>query len=169
MKKEKLKGTFFITGAVAEKLNSFKDVLSALSEHDIGYHSTSHSVRPTIFEYTDIPDYREAVKNALKRETSHVDALTGEAKGEGGIIALRELFPHKRIVSFRAPGFCWSPPHLEALKTVGIEYDFSANLSSRKVCYNGITFYPYPLVIMPPEGKMLNFNIPLFISSDSFA
>lgn len=156
LKKENFKGIFFITGNAAEKLSSFNYILSALSEHEIGYHSSSHSVRPTIFEYTDIPDYQEAVKIALKRETSHINPLAGKIEGEGGIMALKKLFPYKRIVSFRAPGLCWLPPHLTALKILGIEYDFSANLCPQKVYYNGITFYPCPLVIMPPEGKKLN-------------
>lgn len=157
LRKAKFRGIFFITGSVAEKLNFHRDILSELSEHEIGYHSSSHSIRPTIFEYTDISDYKEAEKIALKRETSYINPLTGKIEGEGGIITLKKLFPNKRIVSFRAPGFSWSPPHLTALKKLGIEYDFSTNLSPRKVCYKGITFYPFPLLIMPPEGRTLNF------------
>lgn len=159
LKQKKLRGIFFITGDLAEKLSSFKDVVSALKEHEIGYHSSSHSVRPIIAEYTDVQDYQEALRVSLKRETSHINPLTGELEGKGGILALKELFPHKRVVSFRAPGFSWSPPHLEALKTLEIEYDFSAAISSKKVSHKGITFFPYPLEIMPPEGRPLNFSM----------
>ena len=71
--------------------------------------------------------------------------MTGAIEGAGGIHALQALFPKKHIVSFRAPGYCWSPPHLDALKTFGISYDFSAKLSSDLIAYRDVTFYPYPL------------------------
>jgi hypothetical protein len=69
--------------------------------------------------------------------------LTGECEGKGGYLTLKELFPHKTF-SFRAPGFCWSPPHLEAIRELGIKYDFSTNLSSIPIQYKRITFYPFP-------------------------
>jgi hypothetical protein len=38
----------------------------------------------------------------------------------------------------------WTPPHLEALVELGIEYDFSSNINtSEPVYYRRITFYPY--------------------------
>jgi len=83
----------------------------------------------------------------LKRETRHVDPITGELEGKGGITLLRSLFPDKRIVSFRAPGFSFSPPHLEALRELGIRFDFSADLSSTPVEHKGVTFFPCPILI----------------------
>lgn len=153
LKMANLKGLFFITGDVGSKLFDSKGIVSMLAEHEIGYHSSSHSVRPTIFEYTDVPNYQEAVQASLERESSRINPLTGRIEGRGGLWNLRELFPDKKILSFRAPGFCWSPPHLEALKKLGIRYDFSANLSRKKITFNGITFYPYPLMLVPPEGE----------------
>lgn len=153
MEKAELKGLFFITGHMAEKLVYCKDILCMLSAHEIGYHSTSHSVRPAIFEYTDIPDYEEAMAISQMRETSHVDPLTGETKGAGGITIIKTLFPTSKIVAFRAPGFCWSPPHLDALHGLGISFDFSSNLSLKPVHYRGITFYPYPFLMISPEGE----------------
>jgi hypothetical protein len=141
----RLKAIFFITGHMAEKLAGYKEIVDMVSEHEIGYHSSSHSVRPTILEYTDVEDYEEARLESLKRETSHINPLTGKIEGEGGIHFLRELFPNIAIKAFRAPDYCWSPPHLEALKELGIEYDFSAKLSSEPVRHKGITFYPYPI------------------------
>ena len=70
----------------------------------------------------------------------------GKIEGRGGILALRSLFPRKDIKAFRAPGHCWSPPHLECLRDLGIEYDFSANLHAAPVDYKGITFYPFPTI-----------------------
>lgn len=152
LKMAKLKGLFFITGDMASKLFDLKDIVSMLAEHEIGYHSSTHSVRPTIFEYTDVSDYHEAVGASLERETSRINPLTGRIEGRGGLWNLKDLFPDKKIMSFRSPGFCWSPPHLEALKKLGIRYDFSTNLSTRQITFNKITFYPYPLMIVPPEG-----------------
>jgi hypothetical protein len=132
---------------MAEKLARFPEIVDLLEENEIGYHSTSHSVHPTIFEYTDVDNYQEAYRTALSREVSHVDPISGTIEGRGGIKLLRDLFPRKKIESFRAPGLSWSPPHLEALKYLGIKYDFSANISKIPVNYKGITFYPIPSFI----------------------
>lgn len=146
LKKYELKGLFFVTGHVAEKLQDFPLIIDLMNEHEVGYHSSSHSVHPTIFEFTDIKDYSEAYKVSIQRETAHVNPLNGEIEGKGGIHALKDIFPKKKITAFRAPGHCWSPPHLEALRSLGIQYDFSTNISSSLVAYKDITFYPHPLL-----------------------
>lgn len=124
LKKYDLQAWFFLTGHMAEKLENFPTVVDLLCEHQIGYHSSSHSVHPTIFEFTDVEDYEQAYQVSLERETAHIDPLTGEIDGKGGILTLRALFHTKQITSFRAPGHCWAPPHLEALRTLGIVSDF---------------------------------------------
>jgi peptidoglycan/xylan/chitin deacetylase (PgdA/CDA1 family) len=141
-----IKGVFFITGHMAEKLESFPVIVDLLNRHEIGYHSSSHSVHPTIFEFTDVEDYKEAYETSLKRETSHINPCTGIVEGEGGIVALKKLFPGKEIRAFRAPGWCWTTPHVEAMRTLGVTFDFSADLSLARVSYKGITFYPYPVL-----------------------
>ncbi len=146
MKKNDLKGLFFITGHMAENLQHYPQIINLLNDHEIGYHSTSHSVHPTIYEFTDIADYKEAFEISLTRESSHIDPLKGDIVRKGGIHSLFNLFPKKKIASFRAPGCCWSPPHLQALQTLGIEYDFSSSLSVDPICYEGLTFYPYPIL-----------------------
>jgi peptidoglycan/xylan/chitin deacetylase (PgdA/CDA1 family) len=147
LQKHDVKALFFITGHFAEKLGSSPRILEMLQAHEIGYHSTCHSVRPNIFEYTDLLSYRDAYAISLKRETAHVNPLSGEVEGRGGIEVLKDLFPHKKIAAFRAPGFSWSPPHLEALATLGVKYDFSSNLSRIPVQYKDMTFYPMPTLI----------------------
>ncbi len=142
-----LQSLFFLTGHFAEKLHSFPEIVDLLEDHEIGFHSSSHSVRPTIFEYTDLPSYREAYLVSLRRETSHIDPSTGNIEGKGGIELIKEIFPRKKIEAFRAPGFSWSPPHLEALETLGIKYDFSTSLSRFPVYYKKTTFYPTPVLI----------------------
>lgn len=139
-------GIFFLTGQFCEILKDNPEVLNLLELHEIGYHSTSHSVHPGIFEYTDIKNYDEAYELALRQETSRINPLSGKIDGKGGLLTLHRVFPQKKIVSFRAPGFCWSPPHLDALKKLGIRFDFSTNLSPIPVYYKRITFYPFPIL-----------------------
>lgn len=139
-----LRAMFFITGHMAERLSGFPEILQLLGNHEIGFHSSSHSVRPIIAEFTDVKDYKEAFSISFERETSHIDPLTGKTKGEGGIYFLQDLFKPKKILAFRAPGMSWTPPHLEALSELGIRFDFSSILSSSvTVLYKGLTFYPY--------------------------
>jgi peptidoglycan/xylan/chitin deacetylase (PgdA/CDA1 family) len=140
------KGIFFLTGIVAERIRTYPEIVRRLALHEIGYHSSSH-VRPTITEYTDVANYEEAVATSLKRETSHIDPETGQMEGKGGILALRETFPRNHIRCFRAPFLAWSPPHLEALKQLGIMFDFSSSISDDPISFRGISFYPYPIPI----------------------
>lgn len=144
LEKYKLKGIFFISGHVAEKISNSKDIINSLNNHAIGYHSSGHSVIPIIPMFTDIENYNKAVEISYERETSHINPLTVEIEGEGGIKFLREIFPEKEVISFRAPGHSWSPPHLEALKKLGIKFDFSTNIAVEPVIYGGINFYSLP-------------------------
>jgi peptidoglycan/xylan/chitin deacetylase (PgdA/CDA1 family) len=146
LKKYDLRGIFFLTGQFCETLKDSPEVLDLLENHEIGYHSTSHSVHPGIIEYTDVRNYDEARQIALKRETSKINPLTGEIEDNGGILLLHRVFPKKKIVSFRAPGFSWSPPHLEAIEQLGIRFDFSANLFPVPIHYKKTTFYPLPIL-----------------------
>lgn len=178
LRQRHLKGLFFITGHMAEKLARFPQVVDLLEEHEIGYHSTSHSVHPTIFEYTDVDDYQEAYRASLNREVSHINPQSGTIEGRGGIELLKDVFSHKKIESFRAPGFSWSPPHLEALIHLGIKYDFSTDISGIPVKYKGITFFPFPSFIdsvplrsflrsvMKKEMIVVDFHPNFFVNED---
>lgn len=142
-----LKGIFFLTGFGAEQIHEHQDLVERLTLHEIGYHSSSHSVKPGIIEHTDVPNYENAVAISLRRETSHVNPETGQMEGKGGILALRETFPKNDIVCFRAPFLAWSPPHLEALRKLGIMFDFSSVISEDPVSFRGIVFYPCSIPI----------------------
>lgn len=156
--KHELKALFFVTGHAAEKLAKFPIILKLLANHEIGYHSSSHSVHPTIPEYTDIESYKHAYEISLQREGSHINPVSGLPEGEGGIYSLQGLFKSKRIRAFRAPGMSWTPPNLEALATLGIKYDFSSNIAeSKSVQYKGITFYPYTF-IQEWDGTLFNYE-----------
>jgi len=130
---------------MAEKLRSHQSVLNLLMNHEIGFHSSAHSVRPTVFEYCDVEGYEDAVRLSVERETSHINPITGEVEQSGGICALRSLFPSKRILAYRAPGYCCPPPHLKAMSRLGFKYDFSWDFSRDPLFYKGVTFYPRPI------------------------
>jgi len=156
LKKYDLKGLFFITGSAAEKIGYHPKILELLRMHEIGYHSSSHSVKPCIFEYTDVKNYEEAVETSIERETSCIDLFNGSIKGRGGILSLRQNFPEKEIISFRAPFLCWTPSHLEALRDLGFKFDFSTDISNVPARYKDITFFPYPVVI---DSISSNFHV----------
>lgn len=158
LQKYHLKAIFFITGHMAEKINNFPETIDALRNHEIGYHSSSHSVHPLIPEYTDVKSYKKAYEISIQRETAHINPLTGKSEREGGIYFLQNLFNPKKIQAFRAPGMCWTPPHIEALKSLGIKYDFSTTLTfSEPVSHKELTFYPYT-VIQHWEGTKNNYE-----------
>lgn len=137
---------------MAERLSNSPETVELLDDHQIGYHSSGHSIHPTLFEFTDVESYEEAYQTSLIRERAHIDPLTGLMEGPGGIHALQALFPRKQIVAYRAPGYCWSPPHLDALKTFGISFDFSTNMSVAAIRHRGITFYPFPILLANWQG-----------------
>jgi hypothetical protein len=149
-----MRGLFFITGHAAERLHSFRDVVHSLQEHEIGFHSSAHSVRPAVFEYCDVEKYEDAYWASLEREASHINPLSGAVEGKGGINALKDLFPSKSIVAYRAPGYCCPPPHLEAMVRLGIEYDFSWSFPAAPVSYREITFYPRPIFLDCEEALL---------------
>ncbi len=156
LKKYHLTGLFFITGTIAEQIRRYPKVLKLLAVHEIGYHGSSHSTKPAIFEYTDVENYAKATEISRRRETSSIDPLTGKVNGEGGIFSLQQTFREKEITAFRAPFFCWSPPHMEALRELKFKFDFSADICNSPVWHKGTTFFPYPILIDSPA---VNFPI----------
>jgi len=177
MNKYELKGLFFILGSVVGKIRGNHEVMELLQQHEIGYHSSSHCIRPMIFEYTDVENYDEAVEESSIRENSTINLRTGRVLGEGGILSLKRAFPDKKIQSFRAPFLCWTPPHLEAMRICGLRYDFSTRISEvpnrRPRQHRGITFYPHPISIdsrASPVGSIRTLPrrgiVPAFLFSD---
>jgi hypothetical protein len=145
LRRNKLRGLFFLPGSVACAVQNNPELMTALQPHEIGYHSSTHSMRPLIFEFTDIPDYNAAMEVSIEKETqlSRSDVVKN-VQGKG-LLAFQEMFPEWNIVSFRAPFMCWSPPHLEALQSLGISYDFSSSVTDRPFYYRGVMFYPPPV------------------------
>lgn len=147
LEQKNLHGIFFITGIVAEKLREYPALVKRLSHHRIGFHCSSHHTQMGILRLTDIPSYSEAVEVSIERITSRINLKTGEIEGKGGLLTLKDLFPKNKIECFRAPFFGWSPPHLEALKRLGIKFDFSTRISDSPFFFKGIVFYPIPISV----------------------
>ena len=147
LNKYRLRALFFITGQMTEKLGNFPEVLDLFKNHEIGFHSSGHSIRPIILEYADVESYQQAYLTSQERETARINPLTGKLEGEGGIYSLQDLFNPKKIEAYRAPGMSWTPPHLEALADLGIRFDFSSNIAtSEPVHFKAISFYPYTFI-----------------------
>lgn len=75
LKKYELSAIFFVAGHMSEILVNFPKTLELLKTHEIGFHSSGHSVRPIIAEYTDLQSYQQAFLNSLKRETAHIESF----------------------------------------------------------------------------------------------
>lgn len=103
-----IRGTFFV---VAERVRVLKqrgrvDVLREMARHDIGYHTNTHSLRPTINEYQEPLPWHEAVAALVERERD-------------GLRLVAETF-QRPIVSICPPGTSWSAPMLAAFRQLGI-------------------------------------------------
>ncbi len=77
LREEGVKGGFCIVGLLAKQLENWgrKDVLDALTFHDIGTHTYGHSLHPTINEYTDIESYTDAHSELMRQETEAVKMI----------------------------------------------------------------------------------------------
>ena len=137
------KGIFFIAATVAKQIRTYPKLVRQLSQHRIGYHSASHSRSLPIIHCTDVPDYGLAVENSTRSESSEADPISQTHN----LQILSEVFPRNVIDCFRAPFLVWTPPYLEALRTLGIRFDFSSYMSDTPVTFKGITFYPGPITI----------------------
>ena len=69
--KEGLQGSFFVVGEKARlwERRGRLDVIESLKYHDISYHSTSHSVHPTISEVCQDLSFMEGVRILRERES----------------------------------------------------------------------------------------------------
>lgn len=75
--KEEIKATFKVVGEKARTLEKRdrKDVIAALSKHEIGYHSNYHSVQPTPAMYLSALGWDEGVAEFDRREKPGYDVV----------------------------------------------------------------------------------------------
>ncbi len=92
-----LRGCFCVVGEEARALRDRgrRDVLAALAQHEVAYHSNLHSVHPTHAEYLDTMGWAEGVQAVL----------AGEAAGMGDVRSLLGQHPS----AYCKPGSSWGP------------------------------------------------------------
>ena len=101
--KRHVKATFKIVGEKARVLEERgrDDVILALANNDIAYHSTYHSVHPTPSEYSRDLDWHEGVSEFIRREGA-------------GLETLRHVFG-VNASCYGQPGGYWTPQSYAAL------------------------------------------------------
>lgn len=103
-------GVTLVVKLVGEKLRVLqkrnrRDVIEAVSEHDMGYHSDKHNFHPTIIEYVESLEWDEGRSEFEKREGPGYEELK------------REFGP---LSSYGHPGMSWIPQAYPVLKKWGI-------------------------------------------------
>jgi hypothetical protein len=96
---------------VAEKVralqaNGRRDVISAISDYDVGYHLDKHSRHPTVYEYLGKKNVIEGAEAFLTREAQ-------------GLLLVQRTF-NRSPSCFGHPGRAWAPHFYPALKEMGI-------------------------------------------------
>jgi len=128
--KRHVKATFKIVGEKARVLEERgrDDVILALANNDIAYHSTYHSVHPTPSEYSRDLDWHEGVSEFIRREGA-------------GLETLRHVFG-VNASCYGQPGGSWTPQSYAALHAFQIplylDETSHVNVNNRPFWYCGI-------------------------------
>jgi len=109
LREEGVVGCFCLVGHLADQLVAWKrnDVLEALSHHEIHTHSLGHSLHPTINEYTDIADAKDAIARVIREE-------------ELALQKIREATGTERVYAAVPPGNSKSYAAMYAYAKMGI-------------------------------------------------
>ncbi len=104
-----IKATFKMVGEKARVLErrGRRDVIGALAQHEIGYHTNTHSQHPTPAEYASTLDWDTGVEEFIRRERAGFDDV-------------------RRILGqtptcYGQPGSSWAPQAFPALKKWGVK------------------------------------------------
>ncbi|MFQ5721540.1 MAG: polysaccharide deacetylase family protein [Candidatus Aminicenantales bacterium] len=108
MKKNGVKAVFKVVGVKAEEIErkNLISVITALSYHEIGFHSYNHSIHPTIGEYLKGKGMSEGISEFRGRESR-------------GLKAVERVFG-RPCVCYGQPGSAWAPQVYPVLKEWGI-------------------------------------------------
>lgn len=104
-----IRATFKVVGEKARVLEQRgrQDVIAALQQHDIGYHSNFHSVHPTPAEYLAECGWLDGIAEFVRREG-------------GGADDVRRIFGKSTLSCYGQPGDSWAPQALAALPQIGV-------------------------------------------------
>jgi peptidoglycan/xylan/chitin deacetylase (PgdA/CDA1 family) len=103
-----VRATFKVVGEKARVLEKRgrRDVIAALSRHDIGYHSNTHSQQPTIAVYLQHAGWEDGRAEFYRRE----------AQGVRDVQRIFGVAP----VAYGQPGSAWAPQTYPALRDMGV-------------------------------------------------
>jgi hypothetical protein len=107
-----IRATFKVVGEKARVLEKHgrTDVIEALKQHDIGFHSNFHSVHPTVSEYEAQCGLLDGIDEFVRREGP-------------GAADVRRVFGRKSLVCYGQPGSSWAAQAIAALAKCGVEND----------------------------------------------
>jgi hypothetical protein len=103
-----VRATFKVVGEKGRTLErrGRRDVIEALAQHEIGYHSNTHSQHPTVAEYESNLDWEEGAAEFTRRERP-------------GFEDLHRIFG-QAPTCYGQPGSSWAPQVFPALKAWGV-------------------------------------------------
>ncbi|HLW78893.1 MAG TPA: polysaccharide deacetylase family protein [Terriglobia bacterium] len=103
-----VRATFKVVGEKGRTLErrNRRDVIAALAQHEIGYHSNTHSQHPTVAEYESGLGWEAGVEEFARRERPGFDDL-------------RRIFG-KDPTCYGQPGNSWAPQPYGALRKWGV-------------------------------------------------
>jgi hypothetical protein len=103
-----IRATFKVVGEKARVLErrNRRDVIGALSQHEIGYHSNTHSQHPTVAEYESTLDWQAGADEFTRREKQGFDTV-------------KRIFAQTPSC-YGQPGASWAPQVFAALKDWGV-------------------------------------------------
>jgi hypothetical protein len=104
-----VQATFKVVGEKARVLEKRgrRDVIEALSKHDIGYHANFHSVHPTPSEYLADCGLLDGIGEFVRREG-------------GGAADVRRIFGVETLACYGQPGSSWGAQAIAALPQIGV-------------------------------------------------
>jgi peptidoglycan/xylan/chitin deacetylase (PgdA/CDA1 family) len=107
--KQGIRATFKVVGEKARTLErrGRRDVIGALAQHEIGYHSNTHSQHPTPAEYEAPLDWQDGVEEFNRRERAGFDDV-------------KRIFG-QTPTCYGQPGSSWTPQSFAALKKWGVK------------------------------------------------
>ena len=126
LREEGVKGCFNIIGLLPDVLRKWgrDDVFEELSYHEIDYHSHTHSIHPTINEFTDEEDYYATFEKFKKIEAE-------------GINKVKSAFKRDKLPAMCVPGNCSSYLAHYAYADLGFDF-FSGDDIYDKVHYRPV-------------------------------